>query len=260
MKKLLDAKSACEFQSAHQHVQNLLHTRPDLQSYVQNYYNNPKKYAEFEIRKIEGNRLMNGSSNAESNHHSNVSHLGAGATWEIAEQITKLLERERYLSQKKANEDNEWHLSSRTFVSGMTFPNDIEEDKEARLYLSQWAYSKLWLVSKKKSVNFTVRRTNTGSFVHLIGNTSENDAFFIPNNGRCPCEKRVAYMHQCEHEYKADGKLLLSKYNPKNWMSSYQHTITSVLGNTTTNSWKTGDSFSHQQPSTNTKLEQPSII
>ena len=64
---------------------------------MKRFYTKPKEYALYELRKIEGNRYLKGSSHAEQNHASSVAHLGKGAMWEIAEHITNLLEREGFL-------------------------------------------------------------------------------------------------------------------------------------------------------------------
>ena len=225
MRRLLLADSPQQYESCFNHVLDLLRGNPHLHKYVENIYKNPKKYSLYELQKIEGNRFINSSSHAEQNHSSNIAHMGKGGTWEIAEHITKLLERERYLSQKKANEDNSWYQGSNTFISDLTSPSDINEDKEARLYLSQAAYNKLWLSAKRKSSCLIQNKNEHGSFVRVIGDESTSSTVFIPNNERCPCTRRIAYMFQCEHEYVVDGKLLLSKYNSTKWMSTHQYVI-----------------------------------
>ena len=68
MYQLLDARSAEAFESSHTHVQSLLRGKPSLQKYVKSFYTKAKKYALYELRKIEGKRYLKGSSHAEQNH------------------------------------------------------------------------------------------------------------------------------------------------------------------------------------------------
>jgi hypothetical protein len=86
---LLGSKSEWElpYTSAKQH---LLHDAEKF-SALEQIYNNPSHFAGWFLKKIEGNLLLHGSVPAEQNHSSVAAHLGAGASWSIAEQVEKLL-------------------------------------------------------------------------------------------------------------------------------------------------------------------------
>ena len=43
------------------------------------------------LREMEENLDLNGDAPTEQNHSSVINHLGEGASWEIAEQVSKLL-------------------------------------------------------------------------------------------------------------------------------------------------------------------------
>ena len=128
---------------------------------------------------------------------------------------------------KKANEDKWFHGIS-TFMSQFTSPNDIEEDKQARSYLSQTAYENLWLPAKRLSCQMSVSHSEEGIVVKEIDDETNESSVIIPHYGRCPCWKRIAFLYQCLHEYRVDGKLILHKYDDNKWKkpSVYHKNVT----------------------------------
>ena len=182
-------------------------------------YNNPKRYSSYFLKKIEGNRLFKGSTPAEQNHSSNIARLGKGATWELAKQASELLQRDRDLSQQKANKDIEWFHGNEVFVS-----ND-DDDIIARKLLSKYAYEELWLnVMKQAKCLMITKLSDQSSSVHKIGE-HPNTGHIVKLGERCNCTKRVAMMIQCVHEYKIDGKFIIEKYNKLQWISTHSYII-----------------------------------
>jgi hypothetical protein len=60
-------------------------------SALEDIYLDPSYYAGWFLKKKEGNLLLNVLVPAEQNHSSVAAHLGAGASWSIVEQVSKLL-------------------------------------------------------------------------------------------------------------------------------------------------------------------------
>jgi hypothetical protein len=67
------------------------------------YYFQPEQCAGYYLWAIEENLDLNGDALAEQNHSSVIAHLGEGVSWQIAEQISKLLCRQQELG-KQQNE------------------------------------------------------------------------------------------------------------------------------------------------------------
>ena len=111
------------------------------------------------------------------------------------------------------------------FISGFTYTTGIGEDEQARSYLSQTAYKNLWLPAKRLSCRMSVSHSEEGIVVKEIGDETNKSTVIIPHYGRCPCWKRIEFMYQCSHEYRADGKLILHKYYDDKWMISHQYII-----------------------------------
>ena len=84
------------FIQAKEHVVNY----PRKMELLQSIYDNPKYYAGYTIREIDGNLGLNGSTMAEVNHSSVVAHLGPGGLMSILCHVTKLLQRQQQLYNK----------------------------------------------------------------------------------------------------------------------------------------------------------------
>ena len=81
--------------------------------------------------------IKKGSTAAEANHSSLCSHLGAGASWYLPEQIKHLLERDRLKNNQRNEEDIGWNMQ--TFN---TVPSD--EHYLAKQCLSKYAFTELY--------------------------------------------------------------------------------------------------------------------
>ncbi len=72
--------------------------------YIHEIHKNPQRFSGYILENIEGNLQRHGSAHVEQNHSSIVSHLGCGASWNLEDQVHKLLQRQDLL-QKRKNED-----------------------------------------------------------------------------------------------------------------------------------------------------------
>ena len=128
-----------------------------------------------------------GSTPAEQNHARNVAHMGKGATWEIAEHVANLLQRDRDISQSHSAEDIEWYQDSSTFVSLFDDPSLNEDDKKAQTWMSKFAYNEIWLKVVSKSNSLTISLLDNGSkIVHCICQTPESGRI-MKVGVRCSC-------------------------------------------------------------------------
>ena len=117
---------------------------------LERIYNNPSLFAGWYLRRIEGNLFLNGSAPAEQNHSSVTAHLGAGASWSVVEHVSKLLDRQTYLTAKRSTKDTQAYVASLKYKSRLQ--DQAGRDNEtAKKQLSQYAYDKLWLVEYKSS-------------------------------------------------------------------------------------------------------------
>ena len=222
MSEMLYAKTIDEWNSSFQYVKKIL-TELGLRrqlDYIENHiYGNPNRYSNHFLKSIEGNCFHMGSTPAEQNHASNVAHMGKGATWEIAEHVANLLQRDRDISQSHSTEDIEWYQGSSTFVSLFDDPSLNQDDKKARNWMSKFAYKEIWLKVVSKSNSLTVSVLENGTkMVHRIGHPPES-GIIMKHGVRCSCFYRIGLMCQCVHEYIVDGRLELDKYSKQHWMS-----------------------------------------
>jgi hypothetical protein len=112
---------------------------------LEEIYQDPLHYAGWFLRKIEGNLFLNGSVPTEQNHSSVAAYLGAGASWSVVEQVSKLFSRQTHLTSKRQQKD------SRTYVQQLRYRSCLadqaaSDDEAAKKELSQFAYDKLFLV------------------------------------------------------------------------------------------------------------------
>jgi hypothetical protein len=96
---LLGSKAEWElaYASAKKH---LLH---DAEKYsaLEKIHGNPSHFAGWYLKTIEGNLFLNGSVPAKQNHSSVATHLGAGASWSVVEQVKKPLVWQTHLKSKR---------------------------------------------------------------------------------------------------------------------------------------------------------------
>jgi hypothetical protein len=224
----LQARSLFGFRPTTSAKQHLLHDAGKFSS-LEQIYNNPSHFAGWFLKKIEGNLLLHGSVPAEQNHSSVAAHLGAGASWSVAEQVEKLLKRQCHLTAKRRHKD------SQAFVANMNYKSQLQDqdafdDEAAKQQLSQYGYNKLFLVEYKRShrLQFVVQENYTIVWPH--GKPQNCDAHVLIHRGqRCTCEQQMAFNHQCRDELCRDGKLDLAKFSTR-WLNrkTFNSTVPSI--------------------------------
>ena len=192
---------------------------------LERIYNNPSLFAGWYLRKIVGNLFLNGSAPAEQNHSSVVAHLGAGASWSVVEHVSKLLERQTVLTNKRRTKDSHAYVASLQYKSRLTFQAG-DDDESAKKKLSQYAYDKLWLVEYKSSERLQFAVHDDVTIVWPNGKPQTCDEHILISTGqRCTCQRRIAFDHQCRHELCIDGKLDLAKYSTR-WLNRRTYNAT----------------------------------
>ena len=196
---------------------------------LERIYNNPSLFAGWYLRTIEGNLFLNGSAPAEQNHSSVTAHLGAGASWSVAQHVERLLARQTHLTSKRRSKETQSYVGSVHYKSRLQDQAALD-DETAKKQLSQYAYNKLWLVENKTSgrLQFVVHGDVT--IVWPTGKSQTCDEHILLSNGkRCTCQRRIAFNHQCRHELCIDGKLDLAKYSTR-WLNrrTYNTTIATI--------------------------------
>jgi hypothetical protein len=187
-------------------------------SALEEIYLNPSHYAGWFLKKIEGNLFLNGSVPAEQNHSSVSAHLGAGASWSVVEQVSKLLTRQTHLTTKRRQKDSQAYVQQLKYRSRLV-DDAGKDDEAAKKQLSHFAYDKLFLVEYKTSLRLQYLTVETGTTVWPFGLPQTCDEHLLIERGqRCRCHRRMAYNHQCKHELCIDGRLDLSKYS-KRWLN-----------------------------------------
>ena len=111
---------------------------------------NPEYYAGYYLKGIEGNMGYLGSTHAEQNHASVKSHLGEGASWSIAEQMTHLFKRQQFLVSKEKEEMNT-HCVSTYKYSSMYSGQQGQDDKDTKVALTDYCHEKFFLKGLKRS-------------------------------------------------------------------------------------------------------------
>jgi hypothetical protein len=175
-------------------------------------------FAGWFLKKIEGNLLLHGSVPVQQNHSSVAAHLGAGASWSVAEQVEKLLLRQLHLTAKQRHKDSQAFVATVNYKSRLQ-DQDAFHEEAANQQLSQYGYHKLFLVEYKTSrhLQFVVHENDT--IVWPCGSPQNCDEHVLICGGqRCSCEGRLAFNHQCHHELCRDGKFDLSKYSTR-WLN-----------------------------------------
>ena len=74
---------------------------PDNLQLLNDIYSKPEYYAGYHTRKIKCNLNLNGSTVAEINHSSVVSHLSSGGLMTIMDQLSQLLMRQQHIYNKE---------------------------------------------------------------------------------------------------------------------------------------------------------------
>ena len=109
---------------------------------LQDILDNRTRYAGYILRQIEGNLGINSDNSVEIYHSSNVAHLGDGGNMSISEQLTKLMDRDRFMARKDSDHNTKLGIAIRSHKSKFDDVLLREHDQIARAALSNKAYSK----------------------------------------------------------------------------------------------------------------------
>ena len=187
-------------------------------SALEEIYNDPSHFAGWFLRNIEGNLFLNGSVPAEQNHSSVAAHLGAGASWSVVEQVSKLLSRQTHLTSKRRQKDTQSYVGSLRYKSRLR-DQAAFDDENAKKKLSQYAYDKLYLIAYKFSCRLQFLVQEQQVFVWPNGKPQLCEELVVMKAGeRCTCQRRKAFNFQCRHELCHDGKFDLQKYSTR-WLN-----------------------------------------
>jgi hypothetical protein len=162
-------------------------------SFLEQIYNNPSHFADWFLKKIQDNLLLHGSVPAEQNHSSIAAHLGAGASWSIAEQVSKLLSQQTHLASKQQHKDNQTFAASLNYKSRLQ-DQDAFDDEAAKKQLSQYTYGKSFLVEYKTSCHFQFVAHENDTLVWPHGKLQNCDDHVLISSGqRCTCERQLVF-------------------------------------------------------------------
>ena len=84
---------------------------------------------------------MLGSVPAKQNHASIVAHLGDGASWEVAQQIQHLMNRQKELTKQRSEKEN-IHFCSTLHYKSSKRGQERKDKEDAKKTLSNYAYQK----------------------------------------------------------------------------------------------------------------------
>ena len=174
-------------------------------SSLEQIYKDPSHYAGWYLKNIEGNLLLNGSVPAEQNHSSVAAHLGRGGSWSVAEQVTKLLERQTHLSSKRRSVEQKAYVAALRYKSNHR-DQDGFDDEAAKRQLSSLAYKRLFLLEYNSSKRLQFKTDENVTFVWPNGKLQDcAEVVIITGGNRCQCHRWIAFNIQCRHELCRDG-------------------------------------------------------
>jgi hypothetical protein len=220
LRAILLSKTTEEWDDAYKGGHKLLEFKPRMISALNCIYSEPEKYAGYFLRGIEGNLYMNGDVSAEQNHSGVFAYLGMGAAYAIAEQMTHLLGRQKNLDKARRQKEDDQYVTASRYSSPYREPIAGSDDVVAKKTFSGYGYSQLWTTTIKRSFYLQMETDENGDNVVWPPKVSaerrtEETSTLVEEGRRCPCERRIAYQIQCEHEYVVDGGIDIYKFNPR---------------------------------------------
>jgi hypothetical protein len=245
LEAMLKSTTETEYTNAFEAALEIVRYEPSKRSLLESIYENYQYYAGYFLSNVLGNLGLLGSVPAEQNHASIVAHLGEGASWEIAQQITQLMNRQKELTKQRTEKENSLYCSTLHYKSSKR-GQSAQDDEAAKTLLSNYAYQKLFLKSFQGARYLRHKFDQEGICyvwpakygLKTIYGLEDSEVNFeaddhldpellqgcyglhkIPVNGRCPCRDQVHFMVQCAHEYHRDGKFLPELYSGDQWYS-----------------------------------------
>jgi hypothetical protein len=246
LETMLKSTTEAEYTNAFEAALAVVEYEPTKRSLLESIYHDHEYYGGFFLAFVEGNLGLLGSVPAEQNHASIVAHLGDGASWDIANQIQHLMNRQKELTKQRTEKENA-HFCSTIHYKSSKKGQEQKDEEEAKKTLSNHAYQKLFLRKSFQGArklrhkydlegNCYVWPAKLGlkdiygmehspapfeaeTYVNPELIVMGNSLFRIPLNGRCDCPDRVSFMFQCPHEYHRDGRFDKELYNGRQWFS-----------------------------------------
>jgi hypothetical protein len=164
------------------------------------------KYLEHSSTHYTGNLYRHGDSPAESNHASFVIRIGKQSSVEPAEAIKNMLDRQIDLVKERSGRVAKYVLH--VLAVGRTLTS--QQDKLALNWLCKEGYE-LWK-STSKWPEYKIAKCASNPEERLVSHPATDKAPYlicvtcvegttcISEFGRCNCQERTAYLHQCKHE------------------------------------------------------------
>ena len=246
METMLKSTTESEYTNAYEAALAMVRYEPSKRSYLESIYNDHEYYGGFFLLHTMGNLGLLGSCPAEQNHSSIVAHLGEGASWEIAQHIQHLMNRQKELTKQRTEKENSQYCSTIHYKSSKR-GQERKDEETAKKTLSNYAFQKLFIrkafqgarklrhkfdaegncfvwpakLGMKDIYGLEQSRDNFESEQHINPELviSGNGLYRIPVQERCPCTDRISFMFQCSHEYHRDGEFKKELYNGKQWFT-----------------------------------------
>jgi hypothetical protein len=207
---MLNASSEQMYKQAFETIRLELGENSAEVRYLERFYCEPERFAQYCIDKIEGNLGKVSSAHAEQNH-SSISRYFSGkkSAMEVHFQICDLLKRQREINTKRDR------LAKNQF-----YTRNVGDD-DAKKVLSDHCYKNLWTVALHDSKNYQIISSDRESAtVQRIGYSASR---VLRTDERCNCEHRFRYSIQCVHEIVVnDGKFDRMKFHPRHYQADHQ--------------------------------------
>ena len=209
-----------EYETGYNGATAVIHHDPAMRSKLDVYYFQPERYGGYYLRGMEENLGLNGDAPAEQNHSSVIAHLGEGASWQIAEQVSKLLRRQQELGKQLNERQALENARSHRYKSRFKQQAGVD-DVLGKKCLSLKVYNRFITATLKPSTKLQVKTDQAGNTtVWLAGRleSQDDEKIVIEASCRCPCRFRVKWNVMCKHEYRVDGKLNIEKF-ARRWLN-----------------------------------------
>jgi hypothetical protein len=202
-----------EWEHAHQIISASLSTNAERKTKLDLIYKDPDYYAGWWLRNQEGNLELRGSVPAEQNHASIRAHLGRGAIgrgamWSVPEHARRLMDRQSGLTTKRRKEEGNHFHRVRCYESSPRGQRKLDNEMATK-NLAGWCVKHLYKFEASRSPKWEAS-TNLQRSITV---TKKVESYTIPHCGRCPCARRVTYLHQYVHKLVAHGSLDLDVYD-----------------------------------------------
>ena len=220
LEAMFTSKTIEAYEIGYNGASKVIEDDPAMVSKLDDFYNQPERYGGYYLHEMEENLGLKGDVSAEQNHSSICAHLGEGASWQIAEQVSKLLRRQQEQGKQRNEKEALENARTHRFTSRLKHQFGTD-DVLAKKSLSMKAYKRFIHSTLKPSTSLQTS-TDEDGFIsvwpagHL--DTENYHKVVIQKDQRCPCSFRVQWNAICKHEYKVDGKLTLSKLAPR-WLN-----------------------------------------